>query len=40
MKVPIREGVYESFREVPAIGAGFRGEEWIKIFLEKNQDLT
>ena len=35
MKVPIWEGVYESFQEVPATGPGFRGEEWIRNSLKK-----
>lgn len=39
MKGPIWEGVYESFKEVPAIGPGFRGEEWIKNSLEKIKTL-
>ena len=39
MKGPIWEGVYESFKEVPAAGPGFRGEEWIKNSLEKIKTL-
>ena len=35
MKVPIWDGVYENFKEVPAIGPGFRGERWIRNSLEK-----
>jgi hypothetical protein len=37
MKVPIWEGVYESFQEVPATGPGFRGEAWIRNSLKKSR---
>ncbi len=39
MKVPIWEGVYESFKEVPATGPGFRGEEWIRNSLKRIKTL-
>ena len=39
MKVPIWEGVYESFKEVPATGPGFRGEEWISNSLKRIKTL-
>ena len=39
MKVPIWEGVYENFQEVPATGPGFRGEEWIRNSLKKIKTL-
>lgn len=39
MKITIWDGVYKSFKEVPAIGPGFRGEEWIKNSLKKIKTL-
>lgn len=39
MKDPIWEGIYESFKEVPTIGPGFKGEEWIKNSLKKIRAL-
>lgn len=35
MKGPIWEGVYASFQDVPTVGPGFSGEEWIKNSLGK-----
>jgi putative methyltransferase (TIGR04325 family) len=35
MKLRIWEGVYKSFRDVPAHGPGFKGQRWIKSSLSK-----
>ena len=35
MKDPLWEGVYSSFQEVPVIGPGFKGENWLHNSLSK-----
>jgi putative methyltransferase (TIGR04325 family) len=39
MKIPIWEGIYKAFTDVPQIGKGFSGEHWVRNSQKKADDL-